>query len=476
MKLLIVFEGRFIRLIVYKGSKGSVSISESKHIDLLAHGLSFEDLSRMDALYPIIKQALQGMKYNKKGVRLILNNRQVISRELRVPRSEDAHELAKLARNEMKANLILTDDYLVEYALMDQEALEPQFQRALGMAVQASTARNYVQLLERLKLKVAGIYTGYESFLALVKQQNYKGITLYFDISQTYVRLYLFEDDRYVLMRNLRYFDMEEENIESIQQIINENLAKMEQFLYTKRRNAVIDHLVFLGNNNHLPTLVTMNQDVASDVSLMTLDCKGVEHAEQFVNALGITVDERIGSEYLRQLDGYKKEGSKVSSNQKFLVQQAIMMIAIVAISTIVVSGVTMFYQFQLNGIQDDIADLNNDATYNQLVLDNNELNRLSTFNQTTQAFFDLKLAQPKVSEEIFTLLYEGEIQPTISSLEVSGETLSITASLPRHADIVTFVQSLIDSNLFASVDYNAFAGSSESYGFQMTFILQGGN
>ncbi|MEG0823102.1 MAG: hypothetical protein RSG07_01205, partial [Erysipelotrichaceae bacterium] len=158
MNLVILLEGRYIRFIQGSYKNGKIKISGSSIIDLFDSGLLNSDYFDVAKLLPIVRQHINENKYEKCKVKLVLNNKQVIYRELSVPSSNTQDETRTLVKNEMIMSLNLTDDYLVNYILLEETEVDgDKMQRVLATAVLGSALSDYVDLMKKLKMKLVGL-------------------------------------------------------------------------------------------------------------------------------------------------------------------------------------------------------------------------------------------------------------------------------------------------------------------------------
>lgn len=475
MKLLIVIEGKFIRLLLVKGTGKKASIAMERTLDLAELGLVYEEINNAEKIMPHLKSALVGLKFNRKNVKVIFNNRMVISRELRVPKTKKIDEMNKLVINEMKANLLTSDEFIVDYSVMEPDSSQPEYERVMGMAIQAKTVQAYLDMFAKLKLTVKGIHSGYESFLQLIKEQKPSGLSLYFDVSQTHIRLYLYDNDQFVLMRNLRYYDMEADDSAMIQRIIAENISKVEQFLYVRRRSASIENLYFVGNHPELNYFCEANEDVAKVVKINRLQDLALNNAHEYIGSWGIATNEKLKNGYFKQLDSITKEAVKSSVTKKFFVTQGIVCASLLLLSVVGTFGADFFFSQKEAKLESKVYDYENSKTYQDVLAMKAELAAITAYNEAATVHITSKITSPIVTQEMFALIV-ADTKIKVLDARLEANTFEFTADTATEIDIVAYVQRLIDSELFESVHYDEFGlNEQKRFEFVVTCTLAGG-
>ncbi|HAH94731.1 MAG TPA: hypothetical protein DCM01_13350, partial [Dielma fastidiosa] len=85
MILVILFEGQYIRFYQFSDNPHDLELKKSSVIDLNEKEIYNDDVYDLTKLETIVRDEVKKQKYPRKNVKILLNNRQLILRELSVP-------------------------------------------------------------------------------------------------------------------------------------------------------------------------------------------------------------------------------------------------------------------------------------------------------------------------------------------------------------------------------------------------------
>lgn len=114
MILVILFEGQYIRFYQFSDNPHDLELKKSSVIDLNEKEIYNDDVYDLTKLEAIVRDEVKKQKYPRKNVKILLNNRQLILRELSVPMGNE-DETQTMVANEMIMSLNLSNDYVVTY-------------------------------------------------------------------------------------------------------------------------------------------------------------------------------------------------------------------------------------------------------------------------------------------------------------------------------------------------------------------------
>lgn len=475
MKLYIILENRIIRFILIKGNKKNAKIVSSTTLDLMTTELSPEEYGNPDKITAIVHSYLKELKFNKKNVSLIFNSRQVISRELQIPKIDDKADFKKIVRNEMKSNLLLSDDYIVEYALLSDVATQGDDKNlVLGYAIQSSLVNAYIDLFKKVNIKITNVYTGFESFLNLEKVSAKSGMSLYFDVHSTYLRMYLFDGSNYIMMRNLRFYEVEDIEMYGLQEMIDENISKMEQYIYTKDRSLRLEHVYFFGNHPLLKELVEKNKEVNIKVDYFDAAFLQDEKALEYINVYGV-IDHEYSNDYIKQLTKINKNKKERNGNNKFWIQQALIFLGIVVVSYAVSFGGNLAITLMEQHVKEQADSYQNDPEY----IKANQINEMYVAIQDYLAnITTLKQGKEniaKITPEMFALFYDYGNGIVVEDAEFDGIGILVNAVAENPSQMIPYLKNIDDSDQFKVIEYTTFTSTEENYPFSYYVNINGG-
>lgn len=469
MNLVILFEGRYIRFVRGSFKNGKIKIVGSSIIDLFDNGLVNSDYYDARKLLPIIRQHIIENKYEKCKVKVVLNNKQVIYRELSVP-AVDKSETLNLVKNEMIISLNLSEDYLVNYIhLEDVEQDDEKSQRVLATAVLSMAMSDYVNLMKNLKMKLVELTVANDAVIGLLKNISKDATTLYFDVNRSYMRLYLFDHGKYVLTRNIRTYEDENYDIEDLRRMINDNIAKMEQFQYTRNLDAPIEKVEIFGNNKYLRFLPAENYDFSGEVAVIEKRplYGNVERYETQVNALGAFVPTDNENDFMTLLKKHKTvTANKMNAATRSIIKTLIVCISVLAIMFGALFGYKIFIGLQIGQVEDYVEDTEVQKEYakaNKVIKRDSKLDDILLATKRTQN----SLAQKaKFSNTLYNLVTNSGV--TVISYSFDGKIVRIVAKATSTASPRAYAKILTDSKLFKSVDYYGFTSDTSGATFNV--------
>ena len=207
----------------------------------------------------LLSQAIKDNGFKSKDVILTLNNSSVIYRELYLPRIE-AKRLALIVRSEMMEVLNLTPDYIMDFVVLDESVSDEgkPMVRVLAVASPSLAIRSYLELIKQTKLRLKCIDTATNSvlkFVELTPELRSLEQFILVDIGTSQLRLYLFDEGKYVLTRNTRLTMIGQATDTDAVYFIEDHINKMIQYSYTRGNKSGIKKIVLAGNEEFMESL-----------------------------------------------------------------------------------------------------------------------------------------------------------------------------------------------------------------------------
>lgn len=479
MNLIILFEGRYVRFIqgTYKG--GRIQIVKQSAIDLYEHELYNQDLYDTNKLMPLIKVHMKEQKYGKKNIRVVLNNRQVIYRELSIPVA-NRNDSLNMVRNEMIASLNLNDDYLVNYVLIDKKKDEKgeEYQRVLGTALLTSVLTRYLDLFKNVGVKIDSINVANDAVIKILKDVNNTKMTLYFDINKNYMRLFLFDRGEYVLTRNIRYYEDENYEIEDLKRMIIDNINKMEQFQSSRDREMTIEKVELFGNSKYIRYLA---DEEYGDYEVSVLSSKplykDIANYEAYVNALGALMGVDNNYNFINLLKKYEKQhksAGKKGNGGKTLRNSTILGVLIV----VAVVGYQFGMKFVTEGkIKKTNNYINSPSVQERYLAAEHLVQSFERMQELQNITEDVKAqlhAMARFDQKAYDAIFTSDI--TVTSLTFNQESMfTLTADAKESTGPAAYVAHLKSKDFISEINYNGYSGDTGRYSFTITFKYDGG-
>jgi len=217
----------------------------------------------------ILESGLEIHHVKSKKVTLCINNPSIIYRELVVPRVDDK-KLAFVVRSEMISSLNLTNEYIIDFIILDEfiDQHKP-FYRILAAAILDSAMKSFVDTLYSIKLKPTVVETSTSS---IIKYVDMSGVVdsgepiIIADVEDGTLKLYLFEDKKYVLTRNTKITDYSLEDKKALIGVIEDNINKMVQFQFTRPSHVGIKKIFLVGKVDFLnEACISINDSLQID-------------------------------------------------------------------------------------------------------------------------------------------------------------------------------------------------------------------
>ncbi len=197
----------------------------------------------------ILESGLSEHHLKAKKISACINNPSVIYRELVIPRVDDK-KMSFVVRSEMISSLNLTNEYIIDYLILDEflDQRKP-FYRILAVAILDSAMKSFVDTFKHIKIIPTVVETSTSS---IIKYVDLAGISndgdpiIVADIEDNALKLYLFEENKYVLTRNTKISE-EMADRSSLIGVIEDNINKMVQFQYTRPSHQGVKRIYLFG-------------------------------------------------------------------------------------------------------------------------------------------------------------------------------------------------------------------------------------
>lgn len=294
MPLSIEIRTKQIQVVQTTVTKNRVHYKETFSVDLEDGWVDAKGIVNQTAVVFALKQAIDSLGIKEKKCTLCINNHSIIYRELIIPKVEDKR-IPFVVRSEMIASLDLTTDHIVDFLILEElvETHKTNL-RVLAVAIGQKALGSYVDLCMKLGLRPDAIDTSTSAIIKLVEKSDLSKDgepIIVADVEKDVMRLYLFENKKYILIRNTKLNVIEEgKKLEWISDI-EDNINKMLQYQFTRESHTGVQKIFFFGNH---PQLTEIQESVKINLSTETslypkpdFLTGGEENYLPYLNAIG---------------------------------------------------------------------------------------------------------------------------------------------------------------------------------------------
>lgn len=278
-------------------TKNRIHAKKTCIVDLEDGWIDAKGITDPAAVSFALNKALVDNDIKEKRATLCINNPSIMYREINIPKVDDKR-IPFMVRSEMIATMDLSADYIIDFIILDEttEAHKTQI-RILAVAISEKALASYVNLFTKLDIKIDVIDTATSSVIKLINKTDvFDGDlpVIIADVEQDLLKLYLFENKKYILIRNTKLQEFEPtRKIEWIGDL-EDNINKMVQYQFTRESHVGVKRIAFFGDH---PLLQDISRSVSEslDVETMLLPKPDLlssrdENFLPFLNAIGASL------------------------------------------------------------------------------------------------------------------------------------------------------------------------------------------
>ena len=294
MTIAIEFKQDSVNLAEVRIKGSTMELRRSHSISIPEEWIDSEGVREEEMLAMLVSQEIKDFDFKSKDLIICVNNPSIIYRELLVPKV-DSKRLGLVVRSEMMEVLNLTPDYIMDYVVLEEITDEEGIAkvRLLAVASLSKAVASYIEVAKKMKLKLVGIDTSTNAVLKFVEASQdltNNDQMILVDIGNTHLRLYLFENGKYVLSRNAKLLPAGASSDYDVTFIVEDHINKMIQFSYTRKNGSDSKKIIITGIDEEL-------EDVQRFVSEnLLVDCEilgkphyvtGQKFENRYTNAVG---------------------------------------------------------------------------------------------------------------------------------------------------------------------------------------------
>lgn len=295
---MVVLEIRNDRILVVEGqaSKRKVVVKKTHIIEFDSDMITSAGVINPLEMADLIVNELKANKISTKGdFSICFNQFNSIFREIKVPAVE-GKKLNVLVRSEMINTLNLSNDYFVDYIVLNEEFQEEgHFYNILAVAISQDYFESFMAMSRHAKfnLKVADFSTN--TIIKMMEASTHlhvNQLTIVLTISPQHLRMYLFDGYDYVFTRNVFLDGDDDFELEVL-----DNLTRMIQFMYTRTRLSTHDKrkVILTGDESRYDSLIEAiekNIDVSCSTYTMPelIQNQSDDSLQLFINTIGTLI------------------------------------------------------------------------------------------------------------------------------------------------------------------------------------------
>lgn len=300
MALSIEIRNGYVYLVEAKVSKETITLKRTHSFEYPESWVDAQGIREIEDFALLLSENLKENGFKDRAVSVCVNNPSIVYRELQVPRI-DEKRMPFIVRSEMMNALNLTPNYIMDYIILDEmEGIDEgtPLYRVLAVAMPQEAIESYIELMRRAKLNIKSIDSATNSIIKLVAESEVitEDQVIVADVGNGHLRLYLFEDQKYVLSRNTRLMAYNSDNKDEIVAIVEDNINKMIQFSYTRVNSRGVKKIILMGLDELLPSIqkntfenLIVPCDIFEKPDFVEM-ASGADFLAKYVNALGALV------------------------------------------------------------------------------------------------------------------------------------------------------------------------------------------
>ena len=264
MPLSIEIRLKQLQVVQTAETKNRIHYKKTCNVNLEDGWIDAKGIANPAAVAFALNKALEENDIKEKKCTLCINNPSVIYRELTIPKVDDKR-IAFVVRSEMIATLDLTRDFIIDFIILDESVEDHKTHiRILAVAISEKALTSYIDLCTKLNLKVAVVDTATTSVIKLVNKSDIfenEEPTIIADVENGIMKLYLFENKSYILLRNTKLSEIDPKQKAVWIGDIEDNVNKMMQYQFTRPSHIGIKRIILFGDHPLISEIKTAIQE-----------------------------------------------------------------------------------------------------------------------------------------------------------------------------------------------------------------------
>lgn len=483
MKLAIKFSSDYISVIEYK-DKAAIQVTKCIQTKMPEGAFANGIVVNTNEVSATLKKLLKEHHVNSRSVVLCVGGMDVINKEISIPKSAKRH-VRGLLRSELMKSDALRNGYLFDYIL--GESTEEDLQNYHVYLMPAELVHNYEQTMQRAGLnleRVEPINHSMEKLARLLSLDTREGLSILVDAEKTGIDILMIGGGAKNVYRNIQLAEENiEENVFIVSAIQNmtqsedpmersynslmEAISRLLQFQFQSGSDNTVDQILIYGNLAEREDILTR---IEERTGISTRLCEMPEHKVQFSNdrypvggsgysAIGCVSGNMLGESKQLSFIKLPEEADTITLKDRLPVFIGLACLVGLSISYAALAVSNAGYNRKNSRLSSDIAAIEQSEEYQRKVEVQQEILRLSTYNENCSTCIDTlekaEAFQAAEFRQIDALVPEGI---AITGYEYEGNIIRFYCTAASQDGPAAFAKLVTDAGVFEHVNYTGFS------------------
>lgn len=483
MKLAIKFSSDYISVIEQKAG-ADIQVTKCIRTKMPEGAFANGIVVNTNVVATTLKKLLKEHHVNSKSVVLCVGGMDVIYKEISIPKSAPRH-VRGLIKSELMKSDSLRNGYLFDYIL--GESNEEELQNYHVYLLPADLIHNYEQTMQRAGLnleRVEPINRSMEKLAQLLSLDKREGLTILVDAEKTGIDILMIGGGAKSVYRNIQLAEENiEENVFIVSAIQNmtqsedpmersynslmEAISRLLQFQFQSGSGHMVDQILVYGKLAEREDMLTR---IEERTGIHTELCGMPEDKVRFANgrhpvggngysAIGCACGKILGE--TKQLSFIKlpEEADTMTLKDRIPLFIGLTCLVGLSISYAALAISNASYERKNNRLESDIAAIEQLEEYQRRVEVQQEILRLSTYNENCNTCIETLESVAAFGAEEFkkvdALVPEGI---AITGYEYEGNIIRFYCTAASQDGPAAFAKIVTDAGVFENVNYTGFS------------------
>lgn len=255
MECVVEIREHALLFLIGKYSRGKFDVSNKFRIDSEEPLIVKGDFIFNTQLLEEVKKQLKSKKLKMRKVKVIVNHRSIVTRDLIVP-YVDKRKMSLIIENEMYNIYHLSRDYLVDYRTIEEQKKGRKVKQVQVIA--SAISSKFIQSLElffdKNRMNIVSIETAASSIMNLIEKQKMiknPEPSVVVELNSSYIRSFIYDNYAFQIARTVY---IQEETSEVAVDRLVQVLDILNQS-YSGKTGKNLKHVMLIGKVEYLPLL-----------------------------------------------------------------------------------------------------------------------------------------------------------------------------------------------------------------------------
>lgn len=456
-----------------------------------------------------ILEFLQSKDIKDKEVIAEIGSGLILHKELLIPKPKNMKN-SFVIETMIQNNMNINADYNITFNIVEEtedENKNPMI-RVMATAVPQRLVDGYVKLFSHLGLPLKSLYVSTNCISRLVQNSQKMAAQMplmMVEVENDFISINLYDDSRILLSRRVSIdLDEEEDENESLVQLVYDNVFRMVQFINGRPGSKPLKEIIFYGR---IPDFIMLTNAMSSfNTSTHILSAPGnvVSFCEydfaEFANAIAAFYKLKKDFDRIDMLQATAAKEKKQMGSYGFVLAGCLLgAVVLVGGAYLVINGINNSIKGQTAVIE---AEINSPEIQDRINLLNAKVERLNGISLYSNAIQEAKLLfdfQPKTVTEVLEKLEENlpDGMYIEENVQVDGYDVVAHFVCEDYNQPAEYVKQLYEQGYFENIVYTGYEGEiptdnednnnnnnnnnangheDVTYKFTLSMLLKGGN